>query len=183
MPISTASSSSRTTTRRRRRAAVRATPRFFRRSRAERAAAARSVGTVLLTWSQRDFFDSYVTAVDSAIEFVDHQPVGLGSVRGPERFLRGLRAFTDLTDDSTVRVDDVLGLRPDALLIRQTTLGTARAGGGPYERPHLSLWTFGANGLLTRLEWSFPLVGSGRTTRLARVRPLAVARRAARWGG
>src|SRR5262249_58697070 len=63
--------------------------------------------------------------------------------------------FVDLTDDSTVRVEDVLGLRPDLLLVRQTTLGTARAGGGPYERHHLSLWGFGANGLLTRLEW-FP---------------------------
>ncbi|HXJ34119.1 MAG TPA: nuclear transport factor 2 family protein [Candidatus Eisenbacteria bacterium] len=120
----------------------------------ERAAAtARSVGTVLLTWRQRDFMDSYAAAVDPAIEFVDHQQVGLGSARGAERFLRGLRAFVDLTDDSTVRVDDVLGLGPDALLIRQMVLGTARAGGGPYERHHLSLWGFGANGLLTRLEW------------------------------
>jgi len=123
----------------------------------ERAAAtARSVGTVLLTWRQRDFVDSYAAAIDPAMEFVDHQPIGLGSARGADRILRGLRAFVDLTDDSTVRVHDVLGLRPDALLIRQMTFGTARAGGGPYERHHLSLWGFGANGLLERLEW-FPI--------------------------
>src|SRR5262249_11580406 len=76
--------------------------------------------------------------------------------RGADRILRGLRAFVDLTDDSTVRVDDVLGLRPDLLLVRQATLGTARAGGGAYERHHLSLWGFGAIGLLTRLEWFAP---------------------------
>jgi class 3 adenylate cyclase len=120
------------------------------------AGTARSVGVALLQWKERDFLDSYVTAVDPAIEFVDHQPVGLGSARGADRFLRGLRAFVDLTDDATIRVDDVLGLRPDALLIRQTNFGTARASGGPYERQHLSLWGFGVNGLISRLEWFVP---------------------------
>src|SRR5262249_46968749 len=37
-----------------------------------------------------------------------------------------------------------------------TTFGTDRTSGGPYERHFLSLWAFGTNGLLTRLEWFSP---------------------------
>src|SRR5262245_58860241 len=123
----------------------------------ERAAAtARSICAVLMRWRQHDYVDAYIAALDPAIEFVDHQLVGLGSARGAHRFVRGLRAMRELTDDTDVRVHDVLGLRPDALLVRQTTFGTDRAGGGAYERHFLSLWTFGPSGLLTRLEWFSP---------------------------
>src|SRR5439155_20249087 len=39
-----------------------------------------------------------------------------------------------------------------ALLARQTNVGTARTGGGVFERAFLFLRVFGADGLVTRLE-------------------------------
>src|SRR5262244_3342858 len=52
-----------------------------------------------------------------------------------------------------MREDDILDLRSDALLVRRMHLGTARAGGGAYERLFLMLWVFGADGLVTRMEF------------------------------
>src|SRR5205823_2764540 len=41
----------------------------------------------------------------------------------------------------------------DALLVRRTHAGTDRAGGGAYERVFLALYVFGADGLVTRIEF------------------------------
>jgi hypothetical protein len=54
----------------------------------------------------------------------------------------------ELADDVAIRNDEVLGVRSDALLLRRTHLGTARAGGGAYERQYLALSGFGADGLV-----------------------------------
>src|SRR5262249_2615206 len=54
--------------------------------------------------------------------------------------------------DIVLRVDDVLGQRPDAILARWTHLGTDDASGGAYERPYLALQVFGVDGLVTRWE-------------------------------
>jgi tetratricopeptide (TPR) repeat protein len=120
----------------------------------ERASAtARSVAAVVRRMLD---FDSYAAAVAPDIEFVDHQPLGFGTVRGAHGFLRGFRALRDLSEGLAIRFDDVLGLRPDALLVRQTNVGTDRSGGGAFERHFLPLLVFGANGLLTRVEWFAP---------------------------
>ena len=59
----------------------------------------------------------------------------------------------EVADDIAIRTDDVFGLRADALLVRRTHLGTARASGGAYERLLLLLCVFGADGLVTRIEY------------------------------
>ena len=63
-----------------------------------------------------------------------------------------IRAMFEL-EDFTLGVDDILRLQPNSLLLRTNTAGTARTGGGTYERPLLQLWSFGADGLLTRFEY------------------------------
>ncbi len=78
--------------------------------------------------------------------------LGLGPSRGAEAFLRGVRSLLEVTGDVGWATDDVLVVRSDAVLLRQTNFGTVRAGGGAYERPYLLLSIFGADGLLTRLE-------------------------------
>jgi hypothetical protein len=70
-----------------------------------------------------------------------------------QRNLRGLRALRELTDDFAVRVDDVLGLQSNAILLRWTNSGTDRATGGAFERQYLQLWVVGPDGLLARVEW------------------------------
>src|SRR5206468_9206315 len=77
---------------------------------------------------------------------------GTWSARGAEAALQNVRALLELTEDLSFRVDEILDLRSNALLIRQTNVGTARTGGGVFERPFLFLRVFGADGLLTRLE-------------------------------
>jgi ketosteroid isomerase-like protein len=73
-------------------------------------------------------------------------------VRGGEAVLEAIRALLQLSDDFATRIDDVLALRSDALLVRRTTSGTLRVSGGAFERNLLMLWVFGADGLLTRWE-------------------------------
>src|SRR5262249_49375033 len=85
------------------------------------------------------------------VEFVDHRIVGLGVVHGVEPLVQAIHALLELMDEYAMRFDDVLCLRPDALLIRWTHFGTDR-NGGAFERLLCVLWTFGSDGLVTRWE-------------------------------
>src|SRR5207249_7237908 len=52
-----------------------------------------------------------------------------------------------------LRVDDVISLRSDALIVRGMQAGTVRASGGAYEKHFVELLVFGTDGLLTRWEF------------------------------
>src|SRR5205823_6141632 len=117
-------------------------------ARARAAATARSVAGIAAFE-----LDRWAAAVAPAIEVVDHRTLGTWSARGAEAFLDHLRAVLGLADDAATRDDDVLALQPDALLVCRTHFGTARAGGGAYERLFLLLHVFGADGLVMRLEF------------------------------
>ena len=101
------------------------------------------------------------------LAFVDHRTVGFGAARGAEAFLAGFRSLFEVADQLSRRVDDVLDARPDALLVRVTTLGVARAGGGAFERTMLQLWGFDATGRLARIEFFDPAAGERALQRLA----------------
>ncbi len=64
----------------------------------------------------------------------------------------GARALLELGEHHVFRFDDVIGLRPDALLVRWTHSGTHRESGGAFERPLCQLWVFGADGRVTCFE-------------------------------
>jgi class 3 adenylate cyclase/tetratricopeptide (TPR) repeat protein/ketosteroid isomerase-like protein len=85
-------------------------------------------------------------------EFVDRRPIGFGSMRGKPAFLQLVESLTQAAPDSAHRIDDVLVLRPDAMLLRLTNTGTDRSTGGPFERCLLRLAVFGADGRATRIE-------------------------------
>src|SRR5262249_24315769 len=93
------------------------------------------------------------TAFASDIEYVDHRLLGTWSGHGAEAVLQHNRALRELSDDLAISVDEILSLEPDAFLIRRTHGGTARDGGGIYERPFISLAVFGPDGLAARLEY------------------------------
>jgi class 3 adenylate cyclase/GNAT superfamily N-acetyltransferase/ketosteroid isomerase-like protein len=95
-------------------------------------------------------------AVSPAVEFADRRPLGMGSARGADPFLRGHRAQYDLARDISFRIEDVVALEPSAFLLQSTTSGVERDGGGAFERPLLLLGVFGPNGLVTRIEWFDP---------------------------
>ncbi len=111
-------------------------------------ATAHSIATFLGTPD----LEAWSAAVSPAIEFVDHRVLGYQTLRGVDAYRAYLAAMFEL-EDFTLRIDDVLRVRPHELLVHTTTMGTARTGGGAYERPMLSLWTFGSDGLLARLEY------------------------------
>ena len=100
--------------------------------------------------------DGLGTIIGPDVEFVDHGPVGLPPSRGREAYLDSVRSFLELVDDTSNRVEDVLGLHPDAFLLRITNFGTERASGGAFERPVLLLSVFDADGLATHWEFFDP---------------------------
>ncbi|MFI5053854.1 MAG: DUF4440 domain-containing protein, partial [Acidimicrobiia bacterium] len=118
----------------------------------ERAAAtARSVAAMMGPYDL-DHVDGYARAFAPGIESVDHRMLGTWFAHGADAALQNLRSWFDLSDDIVARVDDILALQSDALLMRVAVFGTARAGGGAFERPNLLLMVFGADGLATRWE-------------------------------
>ncbi|MFI5315625.1 MAG: nuclear transport factor 2 family protein [Myxococcota bacterium] len=119
-------------------------------ARVRAAATARSVSRWLKSF---DDFEHYVVP---EAEFVDHRPLGFGSLHGVELVRRATRAQLELARDIVFRVDDVQALRSDAFLVRSVTSGVDRASGGAYERPLLIIGIFGAEGLATRVEWFEP---------------------------
>src|SRR5262245_59604475 len=95
----------------------------------------------------------WAPALAPDLEFADNRLVSFESGRGAEVYLASLQALIDVAEVSASRVDDILALRPDAVLVRWMNFGTARLGGGPFERLHLFLWVFGPDGLIRRLEF------------------------------
>src|SRR5262249_28364135 len=63
--------------------------------------------------------ESWEAALAPDVEYVDHRTLGLGSTRGVQRYLKGPRSLLEIADDVTVRIDDILGLHQDALLVRR----------------------------------------------------------------
>src|SRR5262249_48877590 len=51
------------------------------------------------------------------VEFTDSRNVGFGVARGAEAMRQAVAALLELSNDFTTHTDDVLGLRPDALLV------------------------------------------------------------------
>jgi hypothetical protein len=97
--------------------------------------------------------DRYAETLEPTIEVVDHRTLGMWFSRGAEEFLRHMRAWFDVAEDVAVRDDDLLALDPNALLVSRTFFGTGRASGGTYDSAFLALFAFGADGLLTRVEF------------------------------
>jgi class 3 adenylate cyclase len=117
-------------------------------ARVRAAATARSIAALMAPPD----VDRYASAIAPAIEIDDRRSMGLGSGQGADVFLRALRSLLEMSGEIATRVDDIVRLRPEALLMRWTNFGTDRAGGGAYERPLLLLWIFGRDGRLARFE-------------------------------
>jgi class 3 adenylate cyclase/tetratricopeptide (TPR) repeat protein len=118
-------------------------------ARARAAATARGVATRLGPFDP----ERYAASFAPDVEAVDHRTLGTWSARGADELMNHFRALVDLVEGATVRAEDVLGLRADALLVRIMNSGTDRAGGGVYERPFLLVMVFGADGHTIRMEW------------------------------
>src|SRR5262249_15609691 len=97
--------------------------------------------------------DSMLSAEARDAEHHDHRSlIGVGLMRGVQRFRESLGALFEAADGIANRVDDIIRVRPDAALLHVTNSGTDRRSGGTYERPFLLLWIFGADGLMTHAE-------------------------------
>ena len=131
--------------------------------------------------------DAWLANSSPAVELVDHRILGVGSLRGADATHEYFRAMFEL-ECFTLRFDDILQAQPDAILIHITTVGTARTGGGAYERSVLHLLDFGSDGRLVRHEVfdpdqraealaRFDELTRARRTRLSPARPRAGLRR------
>jgi class 3 adenylate cyclase/tetratricopeptide (TPR) repeat protein/ketosteroid isomerase-like protein len=134
----------------------------------ERARAAMTAGAVAAVLPTDIEAIAGVLAPD--VDFVDHRLLGLGTTRGAERYLRGLRSLLEVTGDRIASVDELLMATPEALVVHRTTRGTDLRGGGAFEMDFVMLWSFGPDGRITRVEMFDP----GREgDALARIDPLA----------
>ncbi len=113
--------------------------------------AAATAGAVAAMIAPPDL-ERYASALAPDVAFVDHRTVGFAAGRGADTLLRGFRSLLDLATDVTTRVDDVLRLEPDAVLLRWTVTGIDRASGGAFESEFLLLWVFGPDGRVVRDE-------------------------------
>ncbi len=118
------------------------------RERTRAAATARSVAG----WLGPFDLERFGAAVAPAIDVIDHRTLGTWSAHGKEAWLEHMRALVAVAEGIVLRDDDVLGLRPGALLVQRVHRGTDRASGGSYERAYLQLMAFDADGLVTRQE-------------------------------
>jgi class 3 adenylate cyclase len=87
------------------------------------------------------------------VDAVDHRLIGFGVGRGAEGLQRIHQVLSSLTVDLAVRIDAVLVLREDALLLQTVSSGTDRASGGRFERPLIQLRGFDAAGRVDRAEF------------------------------
>src|SRR5262249_13579221 len=72
--------------------------------------------------------------------------------RGAQAMLRVAATYFEVADDVVVGCEQVIAAEPDALLVRWTSSGKARGGGGAYEREVVRICRFGPDGLLTHNE-------------------------------
>ena len=118
----------------------------------ERAVVSARVATALLDPFEAD----YSTVLARDLVFADHRPLGLGSLHGAEEFVRWSRSLAEMSEHLSIHYDDVLGLRPDMLLVSSVVKGRVRAGGGGFEYPIVHLFRAGADGKASRVEWFEP---------------------------
>jgi class 3 adenylate cyclase/tetratricopeptide (TPR) repeat protein len=93
----------------------------------------------------------FAAAISPDVEYADHRRVGFGAGRGVEGLLRAFRAAVGSAEDLSTRAEEVLGVRPDGLVVAVVTTGTERSG-GRFEARVLAIWTFGPEGRLERIE-------------------------------
>src|SRR5262249_37065718 len=102
-------------------------------------------------------FDRYATAVGPDVEMIHHRGlVGQGSSRGRDAWLSVFRVIFETVADATNRTEDILGLTPEAFLVRWESSGTDRATGGAFETTYLVLAVLGPDGLVARNEYFAP---------------------------
>ena len=82
----------------------------------------------------------------------DHRTVGYGTLRGAHAVLEAVEAIFALSEDFRWRVDDVLALTDQGLVLYMTNMGLVRATGGEFEREILQVFVFGSDGLLAHWE-------------------------------
>src|SRR5262249_17404599 len=65
-----------------------------------------------------------------------------------EELVAFIRVVTETAQDIHIRIDEILALHADGLVLRRTVAGKELIGGGPYENRLLALWLFDASGRL-----------------------------------
>jgi len=97
--------------------------------------------------------DILTAALAPDFEGVDHRHLSSHSLRGAAAYVEHLRGWRQVADGLVFRERDILALEPDAMLVATLHTGTARSGGGAYERPFLTLFVIDGEGRLVRAEW------------------------------
>jgi ketosteroid isomerase-like protein len=90
--------------------------------------------------------DRIAAVIDPATRNVDHRVFGTWTTSNAAELLRHYGQQLELAPDFSARIDDVLALGPDAVLVHISFYGTARQSGGAFENLVVVLFIFGADG-------------------------------------
>ncbi|TFH25446.1 MAG: DUF4440 domain-containing protein [Myxococcales bacterium] len=97
--------------------------------------------------------DRWAPLVAPDVASVDHRVLGTWSARSWKELRAHFDSLFALASGVEFRVDDVLALSPEALLVRTMNSGITLASGGAYERPFLLLAVCGSDGLVKNSEY------------------------------
>lgn len=110
-------------------------------------AMARSVGVLFAAPGD---LEAFAGALAEDVEMIDHRLAGVGRRTGREALVQHFAILDQLASDLVWRIDDLLDLNENGLVMRASNLGTDRQGGGPFERTGCVVLTLGEDGLLNR---------------------------------
>jgi hypothetical protein len=97
--------------------------------------------------------EAWATSLTPDAEQIDHRQLATWNARGRDAIVANIRSLYEVAVDVTLRTREVLGLEPDAVLLRRMHAGIDRLGGGAYERPLLLLLAFATDGRVARVEF------------------------------
>src|SRR5262249_21457819 len=88
----------------------------------ERVRAAATAHSVAAGVEPKDY-PRWPEALAPAVEFVDHRPLGFPAVRGAKQFMDTIRSLHEVATDVETRLDDLVCVQSNGLIIRRTQLG------------------------------------------------------------
>ncbi|MGJ8668753.1 MAG: nuclear transport factor 2 family protein [Oceanococcus sp.] len=100
-----------------------------------------------------DDLDHFLSHLAEDIQAHDHRTAGYGELSGKDALRKAISVFVkELSVEFSMRMDDIYSLRPEGILVHNTTYGKDKKSGGKFERIGWNLFLFNAQGLVQRWE-------------------------------
>ncbi len=97
--------------------------------------------------------DAFAECLAVDIQQIDHRNVGTGKLSGREAVTQSARVIVEeLSEHYSQKLDGLLALRPNCVLVQMSGSGILRSSGGEFERSVVELMLFNNDGLVAHWE-------------------------------